>query len=166
MLVLLNFHAGFPKNSPCLLLAQTQAWCSEHQLPEQRYLQLWYLGAAGQFGRLSWMTQPPGAQIFDLPRETEITLKKHKGLCLVMWKLCIEGAYKKKKKMNQSKKERGKIGSKEENKVHFSEKTTKKKAMFRDKLSFCLCCKGTKNVSMFWWTQEQMHPVWIILLFS
>lgn len=51
--------------------------------------------------------------------------------------------------MNQRQKERGKIGSKEENKVHFSEKTTKKMAMFRDKLSFCLCCKGTKNVGVF-----------------
>jgi len=56
------------------------------------------------------------AQAFALPRETGIALRKgSKGLCLVMCRLCIEGA----QKTDQSKREMGKIVSEEGKKLTY-----------------------------------------------
>lgn len=62
------------------------------------------------------------ARASALPRETGNTLGKLQGLCLVMCRLCIEGGH---KQMNQRKRERGKIGSKEGKKVTFFQKKKK-----------------------------------------
>lgn len=107
------------------------------------------------------------------PSKTRITLRKSfKGLCLTMCRLRIEGAH---TNQTRAREETAKIGSKGEKKVtciyickrvRFSEKTTKQMATVRNKLSFSPWCRGTKYASVFLCTQEQILPVWIILLFS